>query len=273
MDIFKELKLKLKKARKKILFFDLETSLMTVYTHYIGQKVSIQHNQIKKDMRIICATYKWEGDSTSEAFVSVYDKNNNLNDRPVCDNISKLLSQADVVIAQNGKSFDVRKLQWRLAELGLPSVSNITMIDTLREAQKAFASPSHKLDFRSKQYGFGGKKKMEMQDWIDIDNGSKKALKKMVTYGLKDCDDLQNIFWKELPYYQNLQVKLGLLVESREQCHSCSSSKVQKRGTVATLAGLKQKYTCNNCGKSWTDTRLIKKNWLSRQAVLKGTNR
>ena len=45
-----------------LLFFDLETALMTVYTHYIGNKVSIYHNQIKEDKKIITIQYMFEGD-------------------------------------------------------------------------------------------------------------------------------------------------------------------------------------------------------------------
>src|SRR6266702_1793314 len=49
-----------------LLYYDIETSLMEVYTHYIGNKVFISPNQIKVPSRVISIQYMFEGDKKAK---------------------------------------------------------------------------------------------------------------------------------------------------------------------------------------------------------------
>jgi len=57
-----------------------------------------------------------------------------------------LMDQADIVIAHNGKRFDVPKMNSRFILAGLPPTSPYIQIDTKEVAAKQFGFSSNKLD-------------------------------------------------------------------------------------------------------------------------------
>lgn len=238
----------------RVLFWDIETSPMLIWTHYIGNKVSINHRQIEKESRIISIQYKFEGDK--KVSYLAWDKNQD--DSKMLEAFVKILNSATVAIGQNSDAFDYRVLNWRLNLLELQPLAELTTLDTLKLSRSAFRAPAHRLDYRSSQYGFGGKDKMEFDDWIKVCKKDKKALKKMITYGCKDVDDTQKIFWKELPYYKKLPVSLASLVkEDRTCCPRCSEARHRKFDVYPTKIGNKIRWECKNCGNIWKDTRTI----------------
>ena len=238
-----------------LLFFDLETALMTVYTHYIGNKVSIYHNQIKEDKKIITIQYMFEGDRGPQYLEWDWTGKTGGDDSSMIEEfITNILNQPDIiVVGQNHKSFDHKVLNDRAKVLRLTPPEDVMKVDTLTLSRGAFRSASHKLDFRSKQLGLGGKNPMEFQDWVDINNGDRKALKKMIKYGLKDVTDLRSIFWLELPYYETLPAKLNkILLDLKKSkakvppamCMKCRRS----RRPSKNIMKIKGVLTCKNCG-------------------------
>src|SRR6188768_903281 len=110
-----------------LLFFDIETSLLEVYSHYIGSKVSIYHNQIKQDKRVICISYKesgWKRPKTLQ-----WD---NGDDREMLREFQELASKYPVLIGQNGDEFDIKVLNGRMWVEQLPAFKNILSLDTLK---------------------------------------------------------------------------------------------------------------------------------------------
>ena len=65
-----------------------------------------------------------------------------------------LLDEADVVIAHNGKKFDVPKCNARFIVAGLAPPSFYKQIDTLDIAKKQFGFSSNKLDALAGYFGF-----------------------------------------------------------------------------------------------------------------------
>jgi uncharacterized protein YprB with RNaseH-like and TPR domain len=255
-DIYKALKIKIKDQKIKVLFFDIETSPMQVWTHYIGNKVSIQHNQIEKESKVITIQYMFEGDKTPKYLQWDWDGKNGGDDKSMLEEFSHILNSATIAITQNGNAFDLKVLRWRLNLLNLTAVNHITMLDTLTLSRQSFRAPSHRLDFRSRLYGLGGKDKMEFQDWVDIVKGDRKKLDKMIKYGLKDVTDLRSIFWKELPYYTKLPISLACLVkENRDHCPRCADRHQKKFNVYPTKIDNKDVMECGNCNHHWKKTR------------------
>lgn len=264
-------------------YFDLETSLMEIYTHYIGTKVFLGHHQIKKDKKIICIQYMSESDDNVSYVHWDFKKGQPDDTKIVRFYIDRLNSRPNlIVIGQNHKAFDHKVLNHRAKILGLPPIETVVDIDTLTLSRGAFKAPSHRLDYRSKELGLGGKVKMEFDDWIAVDKGDKKALKKMCTYGCKDVSDLRAIFWDELPYYKTIaaplekvllevkKLKLGIPTQSLKDlmhtkkavhqtkpfCPKCRKKKICAT-TVEVIKEHKKstKYKCNNCTFKFTQHR------------------
>lgn len=238
----------------KLCFFDIETALMEVYTHYIGSKCSIFHNQIKQDKRVICISYKEAGWKQPKHLV--WDKGD---DSKMLVEFQKIASKYPVLIGQNGDEFDIKVLNGIMWMRGLPPFKNVTSLDTLKMSRYNMKLSSHKLDYKLQvvRGKNNGKVKMEMQDWIDVQNGDKEALNKMVHYCDEDVNGLEDVFWSLLPYVNKLPFNLGVLLHGdRDSCPQCGSTDFFKNGTRPSNVGVKQRWICKGCGNDWTDTRL-----------------
>src|SRR5690606_2512370 len=69
------------------------------------------------------------------------------NDKELLRGIWNLLDEADIVITQNGKAFDVKKLNARFLLNGFQPPSSYRHIDTKILAKKTFALTSSKLEY------------------------------------------------------------------------------------------------------------------------------
>lgn len=253
-DIFKNIKKAISKE-KALLFFDIETSPLTAYLWRIGYEISVQHSQIIEDSKIITIQYMFEGDK-KVSYLS-WDKKHD--DRKMLIEFVKIYNKSKIAVAQNGDKFDLRVLQWRLNVLRLPPLTKIVTFDTLKLSRTSFAAPSNKLDYRSKAYGLGGKIRMDFEDWIDVMKDKPGALNKMIKYGCKDILDMRAIFWRELPYYNNLPASLAVLVGlNRDFCPHCAKIKKPKFNVYPTKVGMKKIFECGNCGHQWRDSRNLK---------------
>lgn len=250
----------------KVLTLDAETSHMIVRTFYIGQKVSIQHTQVKVPTKVITIQYKWmhekkpkylEWDKVSNK----YDDARNFDDSSMIEEfVTGVLAKADIIIGQNSDGFDIKVLNERAKELHLTPLDQKPSIDILKLSRKSVKAASHKLDYRSAQQGLGGKIKMIDQDWVDIEENNRSVKKKMVPYGLKDVTDTEQLFWDELPYYKDLPTSVEKVILTFLNLPDIKGVLPQKKqATLATIE--KRKLQCIKCIKKRYpsyDTKILK---------------
>jgi hypothetical protein len=142
--------------------------------------------------------------------------------------------------------------------LGLTPIDHELTLDILKLSRQSFRKLSHKLDYRSKQTDLGGKHRMERQDWIDIVEGRKSVLDKMIPYGLKDVDDEQAIMYKEFNYYKKLPVKIQKIIRQylikpeKVMCLKCAARRQRRFDIKVKKVANTVKYTCNGCLDTWT---------------------
>lgn len=242
-----------------LLAYDIETSHMLVRTFYIGQKVSIHHNQIVRPSQVISIQYMWAEDKKAQYLE--WDKvNKEFDDSSMIEEFTtNVLSIADITLTQNGDKFDFVTLNERAKSLHLTILAQQPSIDILKLSRKSFKSASHKLDYRSHQQGLGGKIQMVDQDWVDVEENGVPVSKKMGPYGCKDTEDTLKLFWKELPYYKDLPVAvekviLKFLPKEFLQKHlghlhsiiKCPDCKAKHR-CCTNIKVTKKDVTCLNC--------------------------
>ena len=90
----------------RCLVFDIETSPITAYVWGLKDQ-NISLNQIVKDWVVMAWGAKWLDDPVSKI---MYQDSRNVCEKAILGKIWQLLDEADIVITQNGKSFDSRKL-------------------------------------------------------------------------------------------------------------------------------------------------------------------
>jgi len=233
----------------KILLVDIETSPMEVFVWgLIGNKY-IPHDRIIKDWNMISWAAKWLFDSKMMSAVQTPKEAKERNDERITKQIWNLFDKADIVIAQNGRKFDFKKLNTRFYTHGLYAPSPYQTIDTLVEARKHFAFSSNKLDYLGEM--MLGQKKLEtnFKLWTDCLKGNKKQLTRMLEYNEKDVFLLEEVYLELRPWIKS-HPNIALLSNCNgEACPSCNSKNLVETGTYyTTQANQYVSLRCNDCG-------------------------
>jgi uncharacterized protein YprB with RNaseH-like and TPR domain len=237
-------------VKPRVLFFDIETAPIIGYVWGLfDQNVGI--NQIQKDWHVLSWSAKWLGDS----HVMYADQRNAKvieNDKVILKKIWKLLDQADVVVTQNGKRFDVPKLNARFVVHGFPPPSSFKHIDTLKIAKKQFGFTSNKLEYLSNTLNVKFKKLVGNREfdgfnlWRECLAGNVKAWREMEKYNRYDVLALEELYTKLIPW--DSSINFNLYTDDTEMVCKCGSKEFLRYGYAYTSTGKFQRYQCKSCG-------------------------
>lgn len=243
-------------AEPLILYFDIETSpcLAAVFqtgNQYINEASIIEHS------KIISISYMFSGDKGAKTLT--WDRRKN--DKSMLKKFSKLIEKADVIIGHNGKRFDWTTVNARTAYHNLPPLPIIFIEDTLKQAQRSFRLPSHRLNYLCRYFGLGEKEEVgDIRTWIDITwKNDKKQLERMCHYNRKDVVLLKELYERIRPYVQGTLNK-SVFKGDPECCTQCGKKDLIKRGYLYTKVGKYQIFRCKNCGKYMTSGKNLIKN-------------
>ncbi len=249
------------KKGMKILNIDIETS-PDLSWHYGNFDVNI--NAEFTEVRTQVTSIGWKDLSNGKIVVKGWefpkgDKYGFLKpdkDKKMLKEVIPILQSADILIGQNHKQFDIRKLNWRLNELRLPPLENLILIDTLKESRKVFYAPTHKLDYKSHIYGQGGKIKQTMEDCIAVAKGDSKAQKIRMEYNGKDTSDDDYVFWKEVDYYKlpkalTNMIQLFTQTDDPTFCIKCAAKKHSRFNVGKNKITGGYRFTCHTCDYKW----------------------
>lgn len=238
----------------KILCFDIETTPLLVYSWGLFDQ-NIPLDMVVEDWSVLSWSAKWVGAPEKEV---MYDdtraQKNVRDDKRILKSIWKLLDEADVVLTQNGKKFDEKKLNARFALHGLGKPSPFRHIDTLQIAKKHFAFTSNKLAYMTEQFctkyvKSGHKKFPGNQLWIECLKGNIEAFDEMKEYNKLDVLSLEELYVDHLRKWDNTINLNPYHDEEMEYC-SCGSTSFVKLNKVATTnLGRYELFKCKSCGK------------------------
>lgn len=261
-----------------IRFVDLETSPNIAHVWGLF-KQNVGLSQLVTDDHIMSYTYKDLGDPT----IVYNDCRENFRQKTPKDRkgykkfikeLRNMLDEADIVIAHNGKRFDVPWINGQCALMRLKPPSPFRQIDTLLETRKAFRFPSYKLEYLVKRFGLKTKikhKKFPGHDlWMECLLGNDEAWEEMKEYNINDVVILEEFFLAIRPYLKGTP-NLGVFLAEDEEtvCPSCGGDHIHYRGYYYTNLGKYHKFQCQDCG-AWGRDRV---NILTKgQRATLGTN-
>jgi hypothetical protein len=248
----------MKYNKPKILILDIETAPILAYAWDIWDQ-NIALNQIEEDWFIIAWAAKWLGESKvmykDLRNIDLQDHYVTGEDRSILQKIWELVDEADIILTQNGKKFDAKKLNARFIINGMKPPRSYRHVDTLQIAKKNFGFTSNKLAYMSdklcKKY-----KKLEHKKfpgfelWKECLRGNKSAWKEMEKYNIHDVLALEELYTKLMPWDNS--VNFDVYRDELTNICKCGSKKFKKYGFGYTTTGKFQRYVCQNCG---TETR------------------
>lgn len=233
----------------KTLFWDIETSLQPVAVFQLAHNDYIDPSSILEERYIICASWKWEGESTVHAVSTLDDPKryarNPHDDTHVVKTLHAVLSQADVLIHHNGDSYDRPYLDTRILKLGLPALPPIQSIDTCKVAKTKFRFNSNKLDYLGTFLNLGNKTHTSHGLWLRVLQGTKGAVREMVDYNKQDVRLLERVYLALRPYCSN---HTNRELFGGKGCPRCNSRAVHARGLHRALTKIYQRFQCQSCG-------------------------
>jgi len=232
----------------KILLLDIETAPMRAFV-WSRWKQNVGLNQTISESFMISWSAKWLYDTEVMSDVLTSREAILEDDKRICTSIWELLDLADVIIAHNGQSFDIPKINGRLILNGLKPTTPYTQIDTLLVARKRFSFSSNKLDALAGYFGIDCKIDTNFELWKGCLDGDKESLKYMEIYNKKDVEILEEVYIKLKPWILN-HPNVSLYNDLQEkQCTSCGSSDVEEieDKLYYTSVGAYRMYRCK-CG-------------------------
>lgn len=236
------------RTRAKILLIDVETAPVVVASWGI-RKQHLNIDQVLSDSHLLCWAAKWLFDTEVFGDVLTADEAISKNDSRITKSLWDVLDEADIIIAHNGKKFDVPVIFGRFLVNGITSPpSPFEVIDTLESSRKTFRLTSHKLDFINRILKLTVKTETNMQLWVDCMKGDAKALLKMFMYCKNDASILEESYMVLRPWIK-AHPNMGFYVESDNLiCPTCGCDHVEEKGTYRTTVNEYISYRCPVCG-------------------------
>jgi uncharacterized protein YprB with RNaseH-like and TPR domain len=241
----------------KILFLDIETAPDVVWTWGVYQADAIA---IKEHWYILSFAYKWLGEkSVTVKGLCDYKgyKKGNENERQLLADIWKMLDEADIVVAHNGRAFDTKSIVARFIAHGFVPPSLYRVVDTKSDLKRVARFSSNRLEWLCEQLVDEEKlKHVGFKMWRGCMDGDMKYWKMMKEYNAHDVKILEELYvtisvWIPQPNF-------NLWTDGKpDRCTNpaCGSKLIESKGLIRTRSRVYRAYRCKACGKTARDTK------------------
>lgn len=207
--------------KAKILFWDIEIAPKLSF-HWDNWGVNIGHSQQVTDKFLLSHSWAWnDGEIVGDVLNS--EEAVAQNDERLVAQAWQLLDEADIVVAHNGKNFDIKVINGFFLRFGFPPPSPYKVIDTYRIAKRKFKLTSNSLAYLAKFLGVTDK--LDSGGWESFKKayyGEPEALAEMLVYNKGDIDTLRQVYYK-LRTWDNDGVNMGVYSEHPSVCANCGS--------------------------------------------------
>lgn len=252
------------KGAPRILVVDIETAPTRAYLWALfNQNIGLV--QITNDWYLLSYSAKWYGED-QVLYESKETSWDNEDDYDLCSSLWDLFNEADIVVGQNSKRFDTKKVNARLIINGFKPPSNYRQADTLEIAKRRFNFTSNKLEYLTEQLCTKYKKLKHgkfagFELWKECLKGNQEAWDEMKEYNMYDVLSTEEL-WTKLRPWDNKAINLGVYKDEVEvTCNGCDGHEFKPNGFAHTNLSKFTKFVCVDCGWEYRDSvNLIPKN-------------
>lgn len=242
----------------KILIFDIETAPMAAFV-WKRYKENISLEQTISESYMLCWSAKWLyseevlGDVLTPLEAVIEE------DGRIVRSLYKLIEEADIIVAYNGRNFDIPYMNQRFLVYGLPPYTPVQVVDPYETAKQVFRFSSNKMDNIATQLGLQNKIKTDFSLWKNCVGGNEEALEEMLRYNKQDVVVLEEIYCRILPWIKN-HPNISNYFDDRDRCTKCGSEKIVKlKRYFYTPSGKYELYRCQSCGSIFRGKKNLNK--------------
>lgn len=254
----------------RIATLDIETAPIVAYVWGLF-KVNVGLNQIVQDWSILSFSYKWLG--RKKVYYSDVSKQEDVrDDAELLNELWCILDEADIIIGQNGRNFDIKKINARFLQAGFPPPSPFRVVDTLEMAKQIARFTSNKQDWLSQLLTNQPKEHHNefpgMELWVQCLAGNPRAWASMKKYNKRDITGCEDMYLAMRPYYVGHPNVAAYYDDDLIRCPSCGDHHMVAQDEPArTNTGLYTRYKCGGCG-AFSRSRYTQNSKAKRQSLL-----
>lgn len=225
-------------SKPNIIIFDIETT---------------DFNADKGEL--LCVGYKRLGEGTTKLTTVLEDEQwfsqkSGIDDRALLKRVYGILSAADGWIAHNGRGFDEKFLNTRLAIQGMSPLPPIPMVDTyLNILRGGTKLSSRRLGKAAASFGLAqAKDSLPWSYWLQARRGYEPAVRRIGVYCKQDIRVTEALYLKVRNLCKTHHNFSLLNDDPRPACPICGSFDLQSRGISVRRTGKDRRYHCQSCG-------------------------
>lgn len=236
------------KNQPKLLFWDIEIGLGKAY-HFDHWGINITEKHKILPSYLLSHAWAWN-DGDIDGSILTAPEIAKRDTKRLVEECWKLLDECDILVAHNGKKFDVKMINGYFLKYGMPPPSPYRVIDTYVIAKKKFKLAFNTLGHLARYLGVVEKIETGGIDlWIGCDQLDQESIDKMLEYNKGDIDTLREVY-KKLRAWDNDAVNFATFNQDTDMaCPHCGSGDVEMvpGKYVYTSQVAYQMYVCNEC--------------------------
>lgn len=233
----------------RVLLFDIETAPNKLMGWSLWNQ-NFGLNQIQNEWFLLSFASKWLGEE-DVYYTDMRGIVHTEDDTHILDELWKLFDEADIIIGQNSKAFDVKKMNARWIMNGYQPPSPYKQIDTLDIAKRNFSFTSRKLEYMTDKICENKKlthsKFAGFELWKECLLDNPEAWQEMEDYNRMDVVSLEELYLK-MAAWDDKHVNLNLYTDISEHVCRCGSKRIKEDGFAYTGVSKFQQYRCLDCG-------------------------
>ena len=256
----------------RIGLIDIETAPLEGNTWGLFDQ-NIGLNQITQEWAIISFCYKPLGGKRSTL---VYEDNRHeadpRHDYKLLQSLWSIMHDNDILIAQNGRRFDIRKIRARLILNDFQPHRPVKVEDTMLMARQVAAFTSNKLEWLSTYLSKVQKSKHKefpgFELWSECLKGNQRAWAAMKKYNIPDVLSMEEVYLKLRPWVRGHTNVAAYSDHATLACPVCGGHHMIEDDRHAfTNVGEYLQYRCGDCG-AWSRSRYTLNSIAKRKALL-----
>lgn len=249
-------------SQQRVLVLDIETSPLLVYVWQLKDNY-IAPNQIKTDWQVLAWAAKWLDAPAAQTMYRDLRGAKTLDDKKILAELRNLLDKADIVLTQNGREFDSKKLNARFIIQGIKPPSPYKHWDTYQLVSKVASFTSNSLEYltaklNKKYRKLSHKKFPGLELWKSCLAGDVKAWNEMRTYNIHDVLSTEELYFNLRAWAPEAFPRVYNFTDAAKECGTCGHRGRLIEGRVRVAKKYKyRQHACPKCG-AWQKGERVK---------------